>query len=162
VFLGGVHVGDEQRDQEKDEADSSERAEAGKEESRGAEEFEDASDVNEEQRLREKRGNHAGEVVAHFVEVGRGGEDEHDGEGITSRVVPRGERSNAQSANSTQEEPSDEHHNQHNHVVWDHPTGGGGKLENGKRNCKPQVPLRPSQNASGLARNDTGCWLERA
>lgn len=117
VFLGGVQVGDEHGNQQKDQANPRERTKARKQKASGTEELQDAGDVNEQKRLREKGGEHAREVAAHFVEVGAGGEDEHDREGVPGRVVPRGERSNAQSADGTQEEPSDEHHNQHDHAV---------------------------------------------
>lgn len=105
VFVGGVEVGDEHGDEEKDEADAGEGAEAREEQAGGAEEFEDAGDVDEENRLREEGRDHAGEVVAHFVEMGAGGEEEHDGQGVAGRSVPGGERCDPQGANGAQDEP---------------------------------------------------------
>ncbi len=105
VLLRGVDVGDEHGDEQKDEANAGEGAEARKEQAGGAEEFEDAGDVNDQERLREEGGDHTGEVMAHFGEMGAGGEEEHDREGVAGGGMPGGERGDSEGADGAEDEP---------------------------------------------------------
>jgi hypothetical protein len=64
---------------------------------------------------KEEGRDHLYQIASHLVEMRYGGENEHDGKGISDRVVPRSEGRGSERADTSQDQPRTEQYHQHYH-----------------------------------------------